>query len=102
MLKTLALTAAIGTFSALLVVDAGALPLAQAKQTVAQSDTGVQNGIPTRKMAGRSAEAAAGRSAACLVRCLARIPASRLIHLAPRPETNQAAGYNRNDLGGVP
>ena len=38
MLKTLAFTLALGAASALLVADAGALPLAQAKQTVAGSD----------------------------------------------------------------
>ena len=39
MLKTLALTIAIGAASALLATDAGALPLAQDKAGIAASDT---------------------------------------------------------------
>lgn len=39
MLKALAFTLAMGTLSALLVADAGALPLTQLKQAIVQSDT---------------------------------------------------------------
>lgn len=39
MLKTLVLTAAVGIMSALFVADASAMPLAQGKQTIEDSDT---------------------------------------------------------------
>jgi hypothetical protein len=75
MLKALALTAAIGTFSALLVVDSGALPLAPAKQTVAQSDT-----VLVRDRCGRGMRYSERRH-----RCVATGPVGRIIREVVRP-----------------
>jgi hypothetical protein len=76
MLKTLAFTLAMGALSALLVADAGALPLAQAKQTIVHSDTVlVRDGCgPGMRFSRR------------LRRCVVAGPAGPNIHEAIRPE----------------
>ena len=88
MLKTLAFTLALGAASALLVVDASALPLAQAKQAVAGSDiTLVREGCgPGRQYSNR------------LRRCVEDTPEARMrdnMRRACGPGWHYSARFNR-------